>query len=422
MRVAIITSDFSGFTGSEIVAMEVANYFAEKGNKVVIRAERHSNALRSYLNVKVKIADKRIDISDFDLVWSQHGHFSLNTTDLNRLKNWKGHFVSVHLSGYTPAETYHHPFAARYALSRVFNSSEAMDSLEVDTPLVGKSLNLMNAAPKEFHQPPRALVKKLRRLLVVSNHLPQEMQDAMKIAEGHGLKVSHLGLAGSPKLIRPADISEADAIISIGKTVQYSLCSARPVYCYDQFGGPGWLTVENFEKAEYKNFSGRCNQKIKSAQTIFKELTDGFEVSEAFVVSNWEHYCDKYNLDKFMDDLISKLSGNLFHMRNCIEEVSAMRGAVVHFEAIWRDVYSSSRKFQYSNPPSESTQARIFMLEDILTKYLENPWMPLKDILDRRMSSLAAKVFGHFSTGRKIRFANSARKRNPRRFKSPGRD
>lgn len=422
MKVAIITNDFSGFTGSEIVALEVANYFAEKGHKVVIRAERHSNALRPHLNAKVKIAKKRIDIADFDLVWSQHGHFSLNTSNLNKLKDWSGHFVSVHLSGYTPAETYHHPFASRHSLSRVFNSSEAIDILERDPPLVGESFNLRNAAPDKFHQPPRALAKKLKRILVVSNHLPEEMQDAMIIAAGHGIKVCHLGLKGQPKLIGPEDISEADAVISIGKSVQYALCSARPVYCYDHFGGPGWLMADNFEKAEQKNFSGRCHQEKKSAQEIFQELNDGFETAEAFVVSNWEYYCDRYSLNKFMDDLTSNLKGNLFHTRSCLEEIDAMRGAMIHFDGIWWDVYSSNPRVEYAKLPTEATEARLFMLEDILTKYLENPWMPLKNLLDLRMASLAAKIVRPFSRIRSIRYNKSAMKRDPRRFKSSGRD
>ena len=113
VSVAIITHDFSGFSGSQLVALEIANYHASLGHHVAIRAERNSDFLLPYLNENVSIARSRIDISEYDVVWTMQGHFCLNTQDLNKLIDWRGKFISLHLSGSTPAETYHHYFSAR---------------------------------------------------------------------------------------------------------------------------------------------------------------------------------------------------------------------------------------------------------------------------------------------------------------------
>lgn len=473
MKIAIITHDFTGFTGSEIVALEIANYFAAKDNQVTIRAERNSEALRPHLHTKVEIAQKRINIVDYDLVWSQHGHFSLNTFDLDRLKNWNGIFISVHLSGYTPAETYHYPFASRYASSCVFNCSKSMEILRNISPPNGKSFNLKNAAPKAFHKPPQKLVKKLRKLLVVSNHVPHELLNALKIADEYGIQIKHLGRAGDYRLINTDDLDNSDAVISIGKTVQYSLCSAKPVYCYDHFGGPGWLMPDNFKEAEHHNFSGRCHQEKKTPNEILLELTEGFEAAERFSTSNWETHSNRYNLDNFMDELLQQTGSNLFNNDKCLEEIDAMRGTLLHVDWIWEDVFSSdiikenqARIFERDGAISElektlsesnsaiselestlsesnnaiselenALSARdgtisefedtlferdnaIIELENTLTQNLRKPWLPVKDALIRRFAYLAAGLVEPISKRRAMRFSNSASKRNPRRYLS----
>jgi hypothetical protein len=467
MKVAVITQDFSGFSGSEIIAMEVANYFARRGNAVTIRAERYSDALRPFLSESARIAERRIDIADFDLVWSHHGHFALNTSDLRKLKNWKGRFISVHLSATTPGETYHHYFASRYALCRVYNSSETLVGLESKAPRVGKSFNLKNASPREFHRNLAQPKKTLGKLLVVSNHCPIELLDAMVLLKSKSIDVTHLGLAGTYKLIRPEDLVEVDAVVTIGKTTQYALCSTRPVYCYDHFGGPGWLTQENFDIAEYQNFSGRSHPKKKSALEIVEELVLGFEGAQRFVKENWQVFCDRYDLEKHLDEIMTMASENLFNSDKCLKEIDLMRGALVHFDWIWSDVFAkdkvenakteveavridaqrriaeleavSRRQLEDARKRLESTEnqaktaesrmvvlrskleksrSRVAMLESALTNNLEKPWLPFKDMLLGRAVSFAGWAIKPLSLSASKRLKKAAKSKNPRRYKT----
>lgn len=63
-----------------------------------------------------------------------------------------------------------------------------------------------------------------------------------------------------------------DAVLTIGKTVQYSLSMGIPCYIYDHFGGEGWLTPETFDREAFYNFSGRSTKRFVGGDLITDEL------------------------------------------------------------------------------------------------------------------------------------------------------
>ncbi len=343
LKIAIINHDFCGFSGSEIVTLEIANYFASRGGNVVIRAERFSDVFKPNLHERVSVSPHRIDISKFDIVWSQNGHFALNTESLRDLRVWKGIFIASHLSSSTPAEAYHYPFSAKYADGIIFNAERVQEELMSRAPANGFICNFRNAAPKKFHKPNVARSKSLENLLVVSNHLPEEVSSALSILKNSGIVCHHVGIGGMRKLIEPADIHAADAVMSIGKTVQYSLVGGCPVYCYDHFGGPGWLSVSNYELAEKRNFSGRCTAVKKSAEQIVEELLNGYAQAKKFTINKLPFFHERFDLeailDAFMDQITTSGTENRFNSQDCIDHIDLMRGALLHVEWIWGDVY-----------------------------------------------------------------------------------
>lgn len=422
MRAAVITNDFSGFTGSEVVALEAANYFAKNGYHVTVRAERISDALVPYMHSSVVIARSRIDITEYDLIWSQHGFFSLNIPDLAKLRSWKGKFISVHLSGSTPAETFHHPFASRYALTRIFNCGKAIQMLEGEGNPVGQSFNMRNSAPSEFHSPPEKPACTLKKLLLVSNHVPYELRCAMETIKDAGIEVRHLGTAGDYRLIQPEDLEAADAVVSIGKTVQYALVSAKPVYCYDHFGGPGWLTETNFQEAEWRNFSGLCHPEKKKPKEIVHELLAGFGLAQAFTQKNWPQFTKRYNLDNFLDGTVKGPATNLFDTNRCLEEIEAMRGLAMYFDPVWKDVHNSRLshttsqdrgEFKRLTPAkqNEYMKRRIEGLESELKQIYERPWGVFVQKFKCKLLIFAAHVSQPFSERRAAKFRRSAMKR-----------
>lgn len=376
-KAALITHDFSEFGGSTIVVLEIANYLSAIGYLVTIRAERFSSALKPYLNENISVSDKRIDICDYDLVWSQHGHFCLNTRDLENVKVWNGIFISAHLSSSTPAEIYHYPFASRYAGAVVFNAKSVEDELTSRHQPRGHTLNIKNAAPIKFHTQPQNNLTKLKSLLIVSNHMPPEIGQSIDILRSKDIKVNHVGIGGQLRLIEPRDIASSDAVISIGKTVQYSLVGGKPVYCYDQFGGPGWLSEANFELAEIHNFSGRCTRNKKSALQICDEITHGYSNARDFTVSRWQYFHDSYNLHRLMDQLLKDIDErgefNYFNSDTCLEEIDSMRGPLMHLDWIWRDVFGGQVRDEFSVKNADFALTRSDS-ENWILGLLSSPW------------------------------------------------
>ena len=83
--------------------------------------------------------------------------------------------------------------------------------------------------------------------------------------------------------------------------------SNTPIYCYDHFGGPGYLNTENFSKAKYFNFSGRGFSR-KDANTIASEVIDGFDDCMEFVANMSIDDKRPFRLSVFMSSLLSKVS------------------------------------------------------------------------------------------------------------------
>ena len=91
-----------------------------------------------------------------------------------------------------------------------------------------------------------------------------------------GVSTRHIGVGHDYRLIQPADIAGADAVISIGKSVAYAIAQCKPVFMYDHFGGDGWLSPENFVHSQTYNFSGRPARRRCTAEAIVREVQDGY--------------------------------------------------------------------------------------------------------------------------------------------------
>lgn len=161
-----------------------------------------------------------------------------------------------------------------------------------------------NAAPSSFLKEHNSS-ETLGRLLIISNHAPQEVLAATEILRSRSIIVDHIGKLNNQERITPAIIRNYDAILTIGKSVQYAILSSTPVYVYDHFGGPGWLSVENFAASEYFNFSGRCCNRALSGNKIADEITNNYsETSEAIQVIKDRHL-SKYLLLNLIAEILS---------------------------------------------------------------------------------------------------------------------
>lgn len=300
------------FAGSETVTLELAEEFSRRGSRVSIATTGFGEPIvqefEKIKNVSLYGIDdlKLREVCDeypVDIAWVHHQQipeFLLRNPRDTR-------FIFHHMSPYANIEApLFWSIEDKIADAILCNSKETVNEY-VEKKLLSMSDErvrvLNNPAPVGFYSK-KNTESKLNSILVVSNHVPDEVYDALKTLRNDGIEVEIFGAHDNVyRRILPVDINKYDVIVSIGKTVQYSLLGRKPVYCYDRFGGPGYLGDDNFTKAEELNFSGRGFEK-KTANMIASELIDGFTVANKFANSYPDDTMDRFNLEMRIDEVL----------------------------------------------------------------------------------------------------------------------
>lgn len=277
-RALIATHHLAGYAGSEVFTLELAIEFREMGWEVCVAtllpgAPMVSEFEKQGFQVIDMLAEPlAIGNARFDLVWIHHAPV-LYEILIHGVEAATVVFCS--LSHFEPLEAvpeYREPVDLLLAHS-IENKNHIINTSGLREDQV---LLFPNAVPgnywsesKGFHGPV------LKRVAIISNHPPPEVLQAAEILEKSGVEVFRIGTGGIETLINAQLFRSCDAVLTIGKTVPYCLASRVPVYCYDHFGGPGWLDEGNFDLAGQNNFSGRGFFK-KAPKTIAFEIMHGY--------------------------------------------------------------------------------------------------------------------------------------------------
>jgi hypothetical protein len=318
-RVLISQSSLFHIAGSEVVTYELATFFASEGAEVIVATLGFNEGWQKELESLGRVHVKRIDDPALDqllaerapdVAWIHHQVIPprlVNDPDGTC-------FVFHHMSTTVVHEFPLSPSVeASLASAVVFPAQETLQAQVASGLLTGVAPErlavLGNPAPDAFDSPGRELPEQPRRILVVSNHAPEEVLEAEELL-GVDLEFVHVGeradQSGRKAILRPADLSDVDGVLTIGKTVQYALLSQLPVYCYDHFGGPGWLTLENIELAREKNFSGRGFERKPSAE-IARELVAGYTAARHEAAALYDRYAAVFRLSDTMRHLFGEM-------------------------------------------------------------------------------------------------------------------
>ena len=307
MKALVVTNHLAEFAGSEIVAVEVAEALRTLGCKVDLFANYIDSPMKKEILALGLRATDQEDFPnpfDYDVVWCQHNIVALLLSGRQLPDSWFTYFVFCHLSPYEPIETPGIVLEEILADCVMANSPETqldLFKLGIDNKLIK---TFYNAAPSKFIQDIDTS-SNLHRLLLVSNHLPEEIKEASNLAKAlHGIDVRYIGREGEVKRVTPKDIRDADAVVTIGKTVQYTILAGRPVYCYDQFGGPGWILPSNLDLAEAYNFSGRCcNRKIGVVE-ICSEWISKYNEATSLTKEIKTSRQQRYTLEHYLSNIL----------------------------------------------------------------------------------------------------------------------
>ena len=313
-RVLVATHHLFRWGGSELVAMELAEEVRARGCEVEIYCPFADTGVVDEVlgaGMVVHTDPERVDPGAYDLIYAQHQVMSrvLAHDDGRFVREGRlPVFVCAHLSPYEPME-FPGPFVEESVADVVVCNSEETASRLADfgarfqTPLV-----VQNPAPASFDAgrvrgPTRRVLKRL--LSVGSALLPEELKQAFALLREQGVDVTCIGYPDNPRRLLPADVAAHDAVVCIGKTVQYALRGRKPVYCYDRFGGPGWLHAANHDESARVNFSGRGSSK-RAAPQLVKELLEGYASAGDWAAGLSERTLAPYRLEGVVDELLRR--------------------------------------------------------------------------------------------------------------------
>jgi hypothetical protein len=315
-RLLITTNHLVRIQGSELVTLEIVEHFLGSGWRVELLANVFAppmadlfERLPHHGNLTVSTDPLSSDepTHAHDLVWIQH---SVVPEWLIRQLQEPGLASPVIWHHMSPIEPTEFPILADLE-SRIADIStgispkvlELLESFGIDAARVAL---FDNPAPDRFSDfpTPRATVP-LKRLVVVSNHLPPEVRVAIAILESRGVSVDVLGVEGRSERLEPELLSPYQAVLTIGKTVQYALSMGLPCYVYDRFGGEGWLHADTIEREAMFNFSGRSTGRVMLPGALADEICDGFSEAQKFAVENRQSLAEKWRLSRRIAELLS---------------------------------------------------------------------------------------------------------------------
>ena len=352
MRILIGTNHFQEYAGSELVVLEMAECFFQEGCSVTICANFVADPMKKAAEssgISTLIASEDINAFDFDLVLTINQIAPLFTYKESKEMREHTRFIFLHVDinfCLSQLGLIHEPILADEVW---FNSEEMKDHFVAKGSTIEKSYIFYNAAPSRFWLEKRPYNSKISNILMISNHLPEELKELKVLLKKKGISVKHIGQNGDEYgRIGPKILNNSDVVISIGKTAQYCVAHKTPFFVYDHFGGPGYLTPDNFERASRFNFSGRCCETKKSAEQLVDELDTGYCNAVKFFSNLENEKIGKFRLRPQIISLLSRVSESqtnserlslIENYRQEMEKEQALARGAAMFYRMWRGAH-----------------------------------------------------------------------------------
>ncbi len=358
--ILILNNQLRLFYGSELHSLHIAEYFRKLGYDVTLAAwdvgdPFVSAAARKGIDVFDIATDNSLFGREYDVVWTHH----LTTFFFAHVVNTVAarHHVHGCLSPFLDLENV--PISENFDLSArlkiLANSVETRDVVRQQVRSEQAVDVFLNVVPDEFFAHRKTdYGEAVRKVVIVSNHVPPELRLAASALGRRGAKVDIIGIDDDHRLVDHRTLLDYDAVVTIGKTVQFALVQGVPVFVYDHFGGPGYLDAASFQRHEDFNFSGRSHREIRSGEDLADTIVNGYPQAVEFARYARNDLAQRYAIESQMGQfgamlcrrdreparLLSRIERigllKLFHARHQV--------LFFHFMGLWRSaLYNSSR-------------------------------------------------------------------------------
>ena len=323
-KILITNHHLIDYAGSELVTLDLATEFQRRGWDVTVATFRLGGDIKKKfcernINV-VNILNKSLLHLEFDLVWGHHYPVLIKCLVEDSVKT--KYLIISSLSPYEPLESI--AFFVNQANLILCNSEETKREIIKDNNFseidLRKLFVFKNSIPLHwFDCNPTKNSSFLKKIAIISNHPPEEILGIIDILKEKKIDADLIGSYGLARLVSIDLITSYDAVITIGRTVQHCMALGIPVFCYDRFGGPGWLNPHNFQLAEWFNYSGRCCYQKTSSQNIVDRLINGFV--EAKNHTEFFNTCaiERYSLTKNINNVLDRINIVNQQKRECCD-------------------------------------------------------------------------------------------------------
>jgi hypothetical protein len=248
IETALVTNfHFNSYNGSPIVALDIAVTLRRCDVQVSIATCALGEPLRSKAaaagvpTIEIDPISATLDLAaGYDLLWGQHWPIYVVLRERFGLR--ARYIAYSTLSPFEPLESL--PASAIEADAVVFNSSETLLARGGGIEASRRRL-LPNSLPGEWFGP-TAVVPVDAPLLSVGNNQTPDLDSALNLLASTrpDIRLSRVGQRHGQREVDVGLVDGARALLSIGHSVQKAIARERPVYVYDRFGGPGWLTPD----------------------------------------------------------------------------------------------------------------------------------------------------------------------------------
>lgn len=315
--VLVLLSRFSRYAGPSLIAVDIAETLGPLGVSVTVAALGTTGVMTGRFACVAEVVDLGRDPApllerSFDLVITQG--WSAACFGLLECAVRYRYLVVGSFSGLTPGE-------AVFGLEDeadvlLFHSARNRD-LQAPSLAGCETPRLVfgNPLPSSWFADVPPAPAALRRVVVVSNHVPPEVRAAIALVRARGIEVDAIGAGDEQRLVSPDLVDRCDAVVSIGHTAQKAMARRRPIYCYDHFGGPGYITPENLEAERTICFSGRSDRRRKSPEEIAADLVGGFAGATGASDHLWREAVEHHRLERVLADVLA--AGRPSEPRTC---------------------------------------------------------------------------------------------------------
>lgn len=294
---------FKNFAGSELVVLSQINYFLEKGWDVDVFTLEYDQPLKT-------IVDKRVHVITLDNVDQIKKNYDLiiarqyPTLDyvLFTLRVQAKRVYYECVSYRIPVDAY--PIYYKHLTLIGAVSTRVINEMTKFGYNMEDAYYMSNYATKEYFDIDYQKSKDLKKIAIVSNHVPQELEDFKTYAlENSDMQIDIYGMHHTYKLVTPELLKDYDLIISVGKTIFYSLAMGIPSYTYDEVCTEGYITLENYQKNFSNNFAYNLEYNKKTGKEIYTEIVTNYHE----VLEQTEKLKENARRDFFFDDLMDHL-------------------------------------------------------------------------------------------------------------------